>query len=80
MYAQLIKNFEKQKYTYTPGEKVDTIVLADNFKFDFCEADYKNLTGKEPVTRLVIQSESGRSYTTVFRIDQVMFEPVNPED
>ena len=75
-----IKNFEKQKYTYTPGEKVDTIVLAENFKFDFCEADYKNLTGKEPVTRLVIQSESGRSNTTVFRIDQVMFEPVNPED
>ena len=75
-----IKNFEKQRYTYTPGEKVDTIVLAENFKFDFCEADYKNLTGKEPVTRLVIQSESGRSNTTVYRIDQVMFEPVNPED
>ena len=64
--------------TYTP-EKVDTIVLAENFKIDFCEANYKSLTGKEPSTRLVIETPttySTRTNTTVYRIDQVMFEPV----
>ncbi len=77
-----IKNLV-QGMTYKPGEKVDTIVLAENLKIDFCEANYKSLTGKDPVTRLVIETPttySTRSNTTVYRIDQVMFEPVNPED
>ena len=76
-----IKNLA-QKLTSNP-EKVDTIVLAENFKMDFCEESYKSLTGKDPVTRLVIQTEqsfSTRSHTTAYRIDQVMFEPVDSED
>jgi hypothetical protein len=43
--TKVIKNLVQGK-TYTPGEKVDTIVLAENFKIDYCEADYKALTGK----------------------------------
>ena len=79
---KVIKNLVQGK-KYTPGEKMDTIVLAENLKIDFCEADYKTLTGKEPVTRLVIETPTTytpRSNTTVYRIDQVMFEPVNRED
>ena len=76
--TKVIKNLVQGK-TYTPGEKVDTIVLAENFKIDYCEADYKALTGKEPITRLVIETPttySTRTNTTVYRIDQVMFEPI----
>ena len=74
----VIKKNLAQGMTYTP-EKVDTLVLAENFKIDFCEANYKYLTGSEPSTCLVIETPttySTRTNTTVYRIDQVMFEPL----
>lgn len=45
--------------------KVDTIVLADRYEFEYCEADYKRLTGYDPKTCLIIETSikfgSGRN-------------------
>ena len=45
--------------------KVDTIVLADRYEFEYCETDYKRLTGYDPKTCLIIETSikfgSGRN-------------------
>ena len=73
--------------------KVDTIVLAERYVFEYSEADYKRLTGNDPKTCLIIETSikfgSGRNddnnpkkdkstwkYDNSYRIDQVIFEPV----
>jgi hypothetical protein len=45
--------------------KVDTIVLADRYEFEYCESDYKRLTGYDPKTCIIIETSikfgSGRN-------------------
>ena len=72
--------------------KVDTIVLAERYMFEYCEADYKRLTENDPKTCLIIEtsinfdrrgdnnpSDTDKKtwkYDNSYRIDQVIFEPV----
>ena len=57
------KNLVKDKIS--DPTKVDTIVLADRHVFDFCEVDYKRLTGNDPKACVIIETSikfgSGRN-------------------
>ena len=71
------------RYIMSDPNVVDTIVLAERFKFDYSEYNYKDLTGKEPQTCLIIETPTTNSvsgtratHTNTYYVDQVMFEPV----
>ncbi len=55
-FISLNDEYNDGKPFISDSSRVDTIVLAEKFKFDYCEASYKDLTGKDPITCLEIKT------------------------
>lgn len=79
------KNLKPAKGAYheTSLTKVDTIVLAKEWKIEYCEVDYKYWTGKDPKTYIEISTPStnnAKKHTSTYYVDQVLLTPVKPSE
>lgn len=75
----------KVTYHEASNTNVETIVLAKEYKIDYCEVDYKYWTGEDPKTYVEIKTPTSNrttgknaKHTNTYYIDQVLLTPVRP--